>query len=111
MRASHFLIAALVLAGCGSTPKPPDPPRLRAALENESDDIWRSRPDASQQESLMRNEWEWDKHPTFSPDSQRIAFFSNREGYTQIFVMDANGRYPKNISRQPWPEYDPIWVK
>ncbi len=81
------------------------------SLENESDDIWRSRPDASQQESLMRNEWEWDKHPTFSPDSQRMAFFSNREGYTQIFVMDANGRYPKNISRQPWPEYDPIWVK
>lgn len=37
MRASHFLIAALVLAGCGSTPKPPDPPRLRAALETESD--------------------------------------------------------------------------
>ena len=30
------------------------------SLENESDDIWRSRPDASQQESLMRNEWEWD---------------------------------------------------
>jgi len=81
------------------------------STENESDDIWRSRPDASQQEALMRNEWEWDKHPTYSPDSQRIAFFSNREGYTQIFVMDANGRYPKNISRQPWPEYDPIWIK
>jgi len=81
------------------------------SLENESDDIWRSRPDASQQESLMRNEWEWDKHPTWSPDSQQIAFFSNREGYTQIFVMEANGRYPRNISRQPWPEYDPIWIK
>lgn len=37
MRASHFLTAALILTGCGSTPKPADPPRLRAALEAESD--------------------------------------------------------------------------
>ena len=37
MRARYLLIAALILAGCGSTPKPPDPPRLKAALETESD--------------------------------------------------------------------------
>jgi tetratricopeptide (TPR) repeat protein len=37
VRARYFLIAALILAGCGSTPKPPDPPRLKAALETESD--------------------------------------------------------------------------
>jgi tetratricopeptide (TPR) repeat protein len=30
-------LAALILAGCGSTPKPADPPRLRAALEAEND--------------------------------------------------------------------------
>lgn len=32
-----MLLAALILAGCASTPKPIDPPRLRAALEAESD--------------------------------------------------------------------------
>jgi len=32
-----LLLAALVLAGRGSTPRPPDPPRLKAALETESD--------------------------------------------------------------------------
>lgn len=37
MRASHLFLAALVIAGCGSTPKPPEPPRLKAALEAESD--------------------------------------------------------------------------
>ena len=37
MRAKTFLIAVLMLAGCGSTPKPADPPRLKAALEAESD--------------------------------------------------------------------------
>ena len=37
MRAKSILLQVLILAGCGSTPKPADPPRLRAALEAESD--------------------------------------------------------------------------
>jgi len=79
--------------------------------ENESDDIWKTRPDSSEQVSLMRNDWQWDKHPSWSPDSQRIVFFSNRDGERQLFVMDSNGRNATNISRVPWAEYDPIWVK
>jgi tetratricopeptide (TPR) repeat protein len=37
VRAKAILVLALILAGCGSTPKPADPPRLRAALEAEND--------------------------------------------------------------------------
>ena len=37
MRAKFLLMAALILAGCGATPKPAEPPRLKAALEAESD--------------------------------------------------------------------------
>lgn len=37
MRARIFLLTAIILAGCGSVPKPVDPPRLKAALEAESD--------------------------------------------------------------------------
>jgi tetratricopeptide (TPR) repeat protein len=37
VRAKSILVLALILAGCGSTPKPAEPPRLRAALEAESD--------------------------------------------------------------------------
>jgi TolB protein len=81
------------------------------AAENESDDIWVIRADSSEQKSLMRNEWEWDKHASFSPDSQRIAFFSNRFGERQILIMDVNGQNIVNISNVPWAEYDPIWVK
>lgn len=79
--------------------------------ENESDDIWVIRPDSSGQKALVRNPWEWDKHPSWSPDSTRIAFFSNREGNIQIFVMDATGQNPRNISNVPWDEYDPIWIR
>ena len=37
MRAKSVFLLVLILAGCGSAPKPADPPRLRAALEAESD--------------------------------------------------------------------------
>ena len=37
MRAKTLLIAVLILAGCASAPKPVEPPRLKAALEAESD--------------------------------------------------------------------------
>ena len=79
--------------------------------ENESDDIWLVRPDSTQQKALMRNDWEWDKHPTWSPDSSRIAFYSNREGTKGIHVMDVNGQAVRNISNVPWDEYDPIWIR
>ena len=37
MRAKNLFLMLLLIAGCGSTPKPADPPRLKAALETESD--------------------------------------------------------------------------
>ncbi len=37
MRAELAVLLTLLLGACGSTPKPADPPRLRAALEAESD--------------------------------------------------------------------------
>ncbi|MBK8050328.1 MAG: PD40 domain-containing protein [Anaerolineales bacterium] len=80
--------------------------------ENGSDDIWVIRPDSSGQKALNRNTWEWDKHASWSPDSQRLVFFTNRDGGpTQLYVMDVTGQNPKNISNVPWAEYDPIWVK
>ena len=37
MRARTLLLTVLILAGCGSAPKPAEPPRLKTALEAESD--------------------------------------------------------------------------
>ena len=28
-----------------------------------------------------------------------------------IWVMERNGRNPRNISNVPWPEYEPVWIK
>jgi len=81
------------------------------STENTSDDIWVIRADGSEQKALINNDWEWDKHPSWSADSKRLAYFSNWQGTLQIYVMDVTGQNITNISNVPWPEYDPIWVK
>jgi hypothetical protein len=63
---------------------------------------------------LTQNDWEWDKHPSYSPDGRQIVFFSNREnedGRMQIWIMDADGSRPRNISNNPYNDWDPVWIK
>jgi len=60
---------------------------------------------------LTKNDWEWDKHPTFSPDSQSIAFWSNREtGRAQIWTMNADGSNQRNLSNNEWNDWDPVYI-
>jgi len=72
------------------------------------------------QRRLTVNEWEWDKHPTWSPDGRSIAFYSNRadslnEATRQIWVMDVvndQGVNLRNISGRPNKvDTDPVWFK
>ena len=72
------------------------------------------------QRRLTVNSWEWDKHPTWSPDGHKIAFYSNRadklnEATRQIWVMDVvndQGVNLRNISNRPNKvDTDPVWFK
>ena len=49
-------------------------------------------------------------HPTWSPDGSRIAFSSDREGDSDIFIMDSTG---KNVTKMtdnfPWDDSWPHW--
>ncbi|MBN1259760.1 MAG: PD40 domain-containing protein [Anaerolineae bacterium] len=76
-----------------------------------SDDIFIMNADGSDARRLVENDWEWDKHPFWSPDGRQIVFWSNRTGVMQIFVMSPDGSNVKNISNTEWDEYDPIWIK
>lgn len=77
-------------------------------------------PQDQNQRRLTVNEWEWDKHPTWSPDGRRIAFYSNRadslgEATRQIWVMDIvndQGVNLRNLSNKPDKvDTDPVWFK
>ena len=61
---------------------------------------------------LTQNNWEWDKHPSYSPDGRQIVFWSNREsGRGQIWIMYADGSQQQNISNNPYNDWDPVWIK
>jgi len=73
-----------------------------------SSDFWNPKPPIQ----LTHNTWEWDKSPTWSPDSKHIAFWSNRViGRKQIWVMNADGSNPHNISNNQWEDWDPVWLR
>jgi len=47
---------------------------------------------------------------SFSQISQaQIAFVSDRDGNAEIYVMDADGKNPRNLTNHPAPDYQPDW--
>ena len=51
--------------------------------------------------------------PAYSPDGTKIAFHSNRDGDTEIYVMNANGNNPANLTNSPLsgdttPDWQPL---
>ncbi len=52
----------------------------------------------------------FDMQPRFSPDGSRIAFSSDRDGLWNIWVMDADGKSAKQVSKEKrWFVNSPAW--
>lgn len=67
-----------------------------------------SRPDRR----LTINEWESDRHPSYSPDGGQIVFWSNREtGRSQLWIMDADGNNQRRLLESSYNDWDPVWIK
>ena len=51
----------------------------------------------------LTNHLAWDESPSWSPDGQRIAFQSDREGGKnfEIYVIDADGNNLRNLTNNP----------
>ena len=66
-----------------------------------------------QDRRLTSNTWEWDKHPSFSPDGSQIVFWSNRQAeWKHIWIMGADGSSQRNLSGwEKSNDWDPVWVK
>lgn len=53
----------------------------------------------------------WFKHPSWSPDSQQIVYWSSVSGKPQIWIVNRDGSNPHNISNNQFTETNPVWVK
>ena len=51
-----------------------------------------------------------DDDPSWSPDSKRIAFVSDRDGNNEIYMMDANGGNQRNITKNRHDDAYPSWA-
>ncbi|HET6770367.1 MAG TPA: hypothetical protein VFH75_01840, partial [Actinomycetota bacterium] len=72
-------------------------------------DIFVIHPDGGPAHNLTRHPAN-DFSPEWSPDGSRIAFRTNRDGNHEIYVMDADGSDPINVTRTPDDEErSPAW--
>jgi len=84
---------------------------------NGNDELFLVNRQAGEERRLTVNDWQWDKHPSWSPDGKLIAFFSNRvTGRRQIWILDPNAPFkenvnPRNVSNNPYVDYEPVWLK
>ncbi len=53
-----------------------------------------------------KNDWS----PSWAPDGERIAFYSNRDGNWEIYVMDTDGGNQQNLTNHPEADEDPAWL-
>ncbi len=44
--------------------------------------------------------FDWNMQPTYSPDGKTIAYISDRDGASNLWVMDVNGGNPRQISKE-----------
>jgi len=76
------------------------------------DEIYTMTRDRSDLRQITASVWEWNKHPSWSPDGRRIIWWSNRvTGRKQIWSMNADGTSLVNLSNDAYDNWNPVWIK
>jgi TolB protein len=57
----------------------------------------------------LTNHPAFDGAPAWSPNGQRIAYHSNRDGNFEIYVMNADGSDETRLTDHPNPDFGPRW--
>ena len=107
----ELIITPVILETPTTAPSPSDTPCTKIALvitDGVNSEIYTVCPDGS----LMTNLTDVvasDTDPAWSPDGKRIAFTSSRDGSSQIYVMDADGKYPMELTSD-YVNDKPVWL-
>jgi serine/threonine-protein kinase len=80
--------------------------------ETGNGDIYVLNLDGSAVTRLTTNLDNFDKHPTWSPDATKIAFWSDIgfAGNRQVWMLDLPTRELTSLSDNPYNDWDPVWV-
>jgi len=65
--------------------------------------------DGSNQRNLTNSPASSDGWAEWSPDGQKIAFDTNRDGNWEIYVMDTDGKNQRNLTNNPGADWCPSW--
>lgn len=80
--------------------------------ESQNDEIWVVQRNQWPPIQLTKNQWEWDHHPSFSPDGSEIVFSSNRvTGRRQLWIMTSSGGDQRQLTNFTFEAWNPVWVK
>jgi Tol biopolymer transport system component len=111
-------LAAVLVAGCGGSSRPQTPPTLVFVSVKEGDyaiygadekgrhayRLTEHKADPSTPAGLF-----WQNEPAWSRDGALIAFTSNRDGRTHVFVMDADGTGTRRVTSTQHSDDHPTW--
>ena len=76
------------------------------------DEIYVITPQGQDKRRLTENVWEWDKHPSFSPDGSQIVYWSNQgSGLRQLWIVNVDGSGRRVLMYSDYNDWDPVWIK
>lgn len=71
--------------------------------------VWAMNPDSTGHVNLTRDQPCCNWNAKWSPDGKKLAYMTDRDGNTDVFVMDADGSNPTRLTDGPTAEHSPTW--
>lgn len=114
-------MAVLAAPGCGGGEKdepwnipPGQRPRLEGKVvyqrgQGDKSEIWAADLSTYAGRRLTANDV-LDEYPRWSPDGKSIAFYSDRDGTRQVYIMDADGGNVRKVTGKFPMNEDPTWA-